>query len=185
MSIFYKICILLLIVGGLNWGLVGLFRFRSGGLAVRRFRQCAQPHRLLAGRPFRSGRHSQPVHVVRQRALTPHSTKSPLPSVWGKAHFVMEKEKIVHQHLILGLLVCHGLAGHDHRLRAGKPSCVHDNHSCFLLNAFLRKVFTQAMTATPAMPMIFRRSRHLTGRGAAHLHDGGFHRRGGRVFGRS
>ena len=27
MSVFYKICILLLIVGGLNWGLVGLFRF--------------------------------------------------------------------------------------------------------------------------------------------------------------
>ena len=27
MSVFYKICILLLIVGGLKWGLVGLFRF--------------------------------------------------------------------------------------------------------------------------------------------------------------
>lgn len=27
MSVFYKICILLLIVGGLNWGLIGLFRF--------------------------------------------------------------------------------------------------------------------------------------------------------------
>ncbi len=27
MSAFYKICIILLIVGGLNWGLVGLFGF--------------------------------------------------------------------------------------------------------------------------------------------------------------
>ena len=76
------------------------------------------------------------------------------PPFGEKRAFCYEKEKIVHQHLILGLLVCHGLAGHDHRLRAGKPSCVHDNHSCFLLNAFLRKVFTQAMTATTAMPMI-------------------------------
>lgn len=27
MSAFYKICIVLLIVGGLNWGLIGLFGF--------------------------------------------------------------------------------------------------------------------------------------------------------------
>ena len=31
MSVFYKICILLLIVGGLNWGLVGLFSFNLVG----------------------------------------------------------------------------------------------------------------------------------------------------------
>ncbi len=27
MKTFYKICVLLLIIGGINWGLVGLFRF--------------------------------------------------------------------------------------------------------------------------------------------------------------
>ena len=27
MQTFYKICLLLLIVGGVNWGLVGLFQF--------------------------------------------------------------------------------------------------------------------------------------------------------------
>ena len=27
MNLFYKICILLIIVGGINWGLVGLFQF--------------------------------------------------------------------------------------------------------------------------------------------------------------
>lgn len=29
MNLFYKICILLIIVGGLNWGLVGLFDFNA------------------------------------------------------------------------------------------------------------------------------------------------------------
>lgn len=27
MNIFYKICVILLIVGGINWGLIGLFNF--------------------------------------------------------------------------------------------------------------------------------------------------------------
>ncbi len=27
MSMFYKICIILLIIGGINWGLIGLFSF--------------------------------------------------------------------------------------------------------------------------------------------------------------
>lgn len=27
MQVFYKICIILLIVGGLNWGLIGIFQF--------------------------------------------------------------------------------------------------------------------------------------------------------------
>lgn len=27
MNVFYKICVILLIVGGINWGLVGLFNF--------------------------------------------------------------------------------------------------------------------------------------------------------------
>ena len=27
MSIFYKICVILIIIGGINWGLVGLFGF--------------------------------------------------------------------------------------------------------------------------------------------------------------
>ena len=31
MSIVYKICIVLLIVGGLNWGLIGLFNFNLVG----------------------------------------------------------------------------------------------------------------------------------------------------------
>lgn len=31
MSIVYKICIVLLIVGGLNWGLIGLFDFNLVG----------------------------------------------------------------------------------------------------------------------------------------------------------
>ena len=29
MNLFYKICILLIIVGGINWGLVGLFDFNA------------------------------------------------------------------------------------------------------------------------------------------------------------
>ena len=31
MQTFYKICLLLLIVGGVNWGLVGLFQWLLGG----------------------------------------------------------------------------------------------------------------------------------------------------------
>ncbi len=31
MSVFYKICIALLIIGGLNWGLVGMFSFNLVG----------------------------------------------------------------------------------------------------------------------------------------------------------
>ena len=31
MSVIYKICLVLLIVGGLNWGLVGLFNFNLVG----------------------------------------------------------------------------------------------------------------------------------------------------------
>ncbi len=27
MNVFYKICLLLIIIGGINWGLVGLFNF--------------------------------------------------------------------------------------------------------------------------------------------------------------
>ena len=34
MQTFYKICLLLLIVGGVNWGLVGLFQFDLVGLAA-------------------------------------------------------------------------------------------------------------------------------------------------------
>ena len=33
-----KIALTLLIIGGLNWGSVGLFRVRPGGLRLRRFR---------------------------------------------------------------------------------------------------------------------------------------------------
>lgn len=29
MRIFYKICVVLLIIGGVNWGLVGLFQFNA------------------------------------------------------------------------------------------------------------------------------------------------------------
>ena len=29
MNIFYKICIVLIIVGGINWGLIGLFDFNA------------------------------------------------------------------------------------------------------------------------------------------------------------
>ena len=31
MRMFYKICVALLIVGGLNWGLIGLFSFNLVG----------------------------------------------------------------------------------------------------------------------------------------------------------
>lgn len=31
METFFKICVLLLIVGGLNWGLIGLFSFNAVG----------------------------------------------------------------------------------------------------------------------------------------------------------
>ena len=27
MNIFYKICVILIIIGGINWGLIGLFSF--------------------------------------------------------------------------------------------------------------------------------------------------------------
>ena len=31
MNVFYKICTILIIVGGINWGLVGLFNFNLVG----------------------------------------------------------------------------------------------------------------------------------------------------------
>jgi uncharacterized membrane protein YuzA (DUF378 family) len=31
MNVFYKICIALIIIGGINWGLVGLFGFNAVG----------------------------------------------------------------------------------------------------------------------------------------------------------
>lgn len=31
MEIFYKVCIVLLIIGGINWGLIGLFSFNLVG----------------------------------------------------------------------------------------------------------------------------------------------------------
>lgn len=31
MNVFYKICIILIIVGGINWGLVGLLNFNAVG----------------------------------------------------------------------------------------------------------------------------------------------------------
>lgn len=31
MNVFYKICIALIIIGGINWGLVGLFSFNAVG----------------------------------------------------------------------------------------------------------------------------------------------------------
>lgn len=31
MNVFYKICTILIIVGGINWGLVGLFNFNAVG----------------------------------------------------------------------------------------------------------------------------------------------------------
>ena len=34
MQTFYKICLILMIVGGINWGLVGLFQFDFVGLAA-------------------------------------------------------------------------------------------------------------------------------------------------------
>ncbi len=43
MNLFYKICIILIIIGGINWGLIGLFSFNlvawlfggSAGIAAR------------------------------------------------------------------------------------------------------------------------------------------------------
>ena len=34
MQTFYKICLILMIIGGINWGLVGLFQFDFVGAAA-------------------------------------------------------------------------------------------------------------------------------------------------------
>ena len=54
MNIFYKICVILIIIGGINWGLIGLFSFD-------------------AGRPVRR------VHKTRFRAAPLHGSGPPLP----------------------------------------------------------------------------------------------------------
>ena len=46
-----KIALALLIVGGLNWGCIGLFPVRFGGLCLWRFGQPDQPDHLYSRRP--------------------------------------------------------------------------------------------------------------------------------------
>lgn len=48
-----KIALTLLIIGGLNWGSVGLFRFDLVAFGLRRFRQYDQPRDLYPGGSFR------------------------------------------------------------------------------------------------------------------------------------
>ena len=104
MNIFYKICVILIIIGGINWGLIGLFSFDAVawllggsasllsravytvvGIAVRH----SQPVRQrAAGAPggitprafsLSSGRPVRRVHKTRFRAAPLHGSGPPLP----------------------------------------------------------------------------------------------------------
>lgn len=57
MQSFYKICLVLMIVGGINWGLVGLFQFDFVGWLLGGQRVHLVAHRLYAGGRGRSLRH--------------------------------------------------------------------------------------------------------------------------------
>ena len=49
-----KLALVLLIIGGLNWGLVGVFSFDLVALALRRAGRRSQPYRRYTGRAVRS-----------------------------------------------------------------------------------------------------------------------------------
>lgn len=65
MNIFYKICVILIIIGGINWGLIGLFSFDAVAWLLGGRRKFALPRGIYRGWYRRAVRHSQPV---RQRA---------------------------------------------------------------------------------------------------------------------
>ena len=101
MNIFYKICVILIIIGGINWGLIGLFSFDAvawllGGSASLLSRAvytvvgiaalCAIQR--AAGAPggitprafsLSSGRPVRRVHKTRFRAVPLHGSGPPLP----------------------------------------------------------------------------------------------------------
>ena len=103
MNIFYKICVILIIIGGINWGLIGLFSFDAvawllGGSASLLSRAvytvvgiaalCAIPSLGAAGAPggitprafsLSSGRPVRRVHKTRFRAAPLHGSGPPLP----------------------------------------------------------------------------------------------------------
>ena len=105
MNIFYKICVILIIIGGINWGLIGLFSFDAvawllGGSASLLSRAvytvvgiaalCAIPS-LFGSEPqapggitprafsLSSGRPVRRVHKTRFRAAPLHGSGPPLP----------------------------------------------------------------------------------------------------------
>ncbi len=49
MSVFYKICLVLVLIGGLNWGLVGLFDFNLVGWICGGFNWAARIIYILVG----------------------------------------------------------------------------------------------------------------------------------------
>ena len=56
MQTFYKICLILMIIGGINWGLVGLFQFDFVGWLLGGSVHLV-PHRVHAGGHRRPVRH--------------------------------------------------------------------------------------------------------------------------------
>ncbi len=80
MNIFYKICVILIIIGGINWGLIGLFSFDAvawllGGSASLLSRAVSSPRQRASAAVFCRSNFSEspsragfPVHIVR-RAL--------------------------------------------------------------------------------------------------------------------
>ena len=99
MNIFYKICVILIIIGGINWGLIGLFSFDAvawllGGSASLLSRAvytvvgiaalCAIPS-LFGSEPqarraeSRPGRHLSTAAGLRCRFLSFQFLRKPLP----------------------------------------------------------------------------------------------------------
>lgn len=74
MNIFYKICVILIIIGGINWGLIGLFSFDAVAWLLGRQRKFALPRGIYRGWYRRAVRHSQPV---RQRAAARRRNNAP------------------------------------------------------------------------------------------------------------
>lgn len=65
MNIFYKICVILIIIGGINWGLIGLFSFDTVAWLLGGSASLLSRAVIYRGWYRRAVRHSQPV---RQRA---------------------------------------------------------------------------------------------------------------------
>lgn len=77
MNLFYKICILLIIVGGINWGLVGLFDFNAVAWLFGGGQSMFARHRVHAGGCGGALRHSQPVHKGRRLGIAHRPGSSP------------------------------------------------------------------------------------------------------------